>query len=153
MAGSGMLWEAVAGRRPMPPAARTLGFELVEADPEQGTITVGFTGVQAFTNPFGEVLGGFVAAMLYDTVGPALLATLGSGEFIETLDQHTVFLRPAPMGRLLGRGRVVGRRDDIAQLQASLSDSAGHVVATATATARIVSADPGPSARESGAAG
>ena len=91
--------------------------------------------------------------MLDDTVGPALLATLGSGEFIETLDQHTVFLRPAPMGRLLGHGRVVGRRDDVAQLEASLSDSAGHVVATANATARIVSADPGLCVRESGAAG
>ncbi len=137
---SGMLWEAVAGRRPMPPAARTLGFELVEADPDQGAIAVAFAGVEAFTNPYGEVLGGFVAAMLYDAVGPALLATLGEGQFIETLDQHTVFLRPAPFGRLLGRGRVVSRRNDIGQLDGSLTDAEGKVVATATATARIVAA-------------
>ena len=72
---TGMFWDGVAGRAPIPPAARTLGFELLDADPDAGSITVAFAATEAFTNPFGEVLGGFLAAMLYDTVGPALLAT------------------------------------------------------------------------------
>jgi hypothetical protein len=38
-----------------------------------------------FTNPTGNVLGAFVAAMLYDTVGPALLATLAPDQFQSTL--------------------------------------------------------------------
>ena len=62
----------------MPPAAATLGLEFVGADVEAGTIELAFGATEAFTNPAGNVLGGFVAAMLYDTVGPALLATWGA---------------------------------------------------------------------------
>jgi uncharacterized protein (TIGR00369 family) len=138
MARTGIFWDGVAGRAPIPPAARTLGFDLVDADPEAGTITVAFAGSESFTNPFGEVLGAFLAAMLYDTLGPALLATLEPGQFIETLDLHTTFVRPATTGRLLGRGRVAARHGDLAELDGSLEDSTGHVVATATATARVI---------------
>jgi acyl-coenzyme A thioesterase PaaI-like protein len=48
---------------PLPPAAATLGFEFVEADPEQGTIEVAFTPAEAFTTPRDDVLEGFLAAM------------------------------------------------------------------------------------------
>ena len=139
---TGAFWDGVAGRVPMPNAARTLGFELVDTDPERGTITVAFAGVEAFTNPFGEVLGGFLSAMLYDTLGPALLATLPAGKFIETLDMHTAFVRPAATGRLIGRGRVVAVHGDVAELDATLADATGEVVATATAKARIIERSP-----------
>ena len=129
-----------AGGRP--PAARTLGFKFLDADPDQGTISVAFDGAESFTNPFGEVLGGFLAAMLYDTVGPALLATLPAGRFIEMLELRIKFVRPAGTGRLIGRGRVVGVDGERAELDGALDDAAGRVVATATATARVVSIDP-----------
>ncbi len=38
----------------------------------------------------GDVLGGFLAAMLFDTVGPALLATLGPSQFISDVSQAIV---------------------------------------------------------------
>jgi uncharacterized protein (TIGR00369 family) len=84
------------------------------------------------------VLGAFLAAMLYDTVGPALLATLQPGQFQSTLELKTSFLRPAPPGRLHGRGRVVHRHGDLAFLEAELADSDGVVLTTATATARVI---------------
>ena len=118
------------------------GVRAARRRPHAGSITVAFAGTDAFTNPFGEVLGGFLAAMLYDTVGPALLATLPPGRFIETLELHTKFVRPAGTGRLIGRGRVVGVDGELAELDGALHDAAGRVVATATATARIVSVDP-----------
>ena len=40
------------------------------------------------------MLGAFVAAMLYDTVGPALLATLEPDQFQSTLQLSVSFLRP-----------------------------------------------------------
>lgn len=122
----------------MPPAARTLGLEFVDVDPEEGTIELAFAATEAFTNPMGQVLGAFLAAMLYDTVGPALLATLGPDEFQSTLDLNVQFLRPVRPGRITGRGRVVHREGDIAQLEASLTDPDGTVLATATATARVI---------------
>jgi uncharacterized protein (TIGR00369 family) len=135
---TGLFWDGVAGRAPVPPAARTLGFEFLDADPDQGTISVAFDGAESFTNPFGEVLGGFLAAMLYDTVGPALLATLPPGRFIKTLDLNTTFVRPAATGRLTGRGRVVTRNGENATLEGTLYDTDDQIIATATATALVV---------------
>jgi uncharacterized protein (TIGR00369 family) len=138
---SGLFWDAVEGRAPLPPAAATLGLELIAADVENGTIEVGFAATEDFTTPLGVVLGGFLAAMLYDTVGPALLATLEPGQFISTLDLNARFLRPAFPGRRVGRGRVVHRDGDIAFLEASLTDADEAVIATATATARVIAID------------
>jgi uncharacterized protein (TIGR00369 family) len=135
---TGLFWDSALGRKPLPRAAATLGFELVDADVDEGTIEVAFAASEAFTNPMGEVLGGFQAAMLYDTVGPALLATLEPGRFISTLELKTSFLRTAKPGRLVGRGRVVHRAGDLAFLEASLTDSTNLTVATATATLRVV---------------
>ena len=120
----------------MPPAAQTLGFELIAASEE--SIEVAFQAKHDFTTPFGDVLGGFLAAMLYDTAGPAVLSTLGDGEFIETLDLSTYFLRPARPGRLIGRGRILKRTDEIVVVEASLADQ-DATVATGTATILIVS--------------
>ena len=144
MTKSGSFWDGVEGRTPMPPAARTLGFELIDAHPAAGTITVQFQGTAAFTNPLGQVLGGFLAAMLYDTLGPALLATLPAGWFIETLDLHCFFVAPARPGRFVGRGRVISRDGDLATLDGTLMDHTGTVVATATASAKVVPLDDGP---------
>jgi len=70
---SGPFWNAPQGRAPLSRAAATLGLELIEADVEAGTIKLAFA-TEDFTNPTGNVLGAIVAAMLCDTVGPALLA-------------------------------------------------------------------------------
>ena len=84
------------------------------------------------------MLGAFVAAMLYDTVGPALIATLPPDRFQSTLQMSVSFLRPLRPGRAVGKGRVLQRKGDQAQLEASLLDSDGEIVATATATAVVI---------------
>jgi uncharacterized protein (TIGR00369 family) len=137
----GPFWDALAGRAPMPPAAVTVGWELIEVNPEHGTIEVAFVATEAFTNPMGNVQGGFLTAMLDDTLGPALVATLDADQFAVTLELKVSFLRPTRPGRLIGRGRVVHRGGTIAFLEGSLADAEGAVVATATATARIVAVD------------
>ena len=143
---TGPFWDGVNGRVPIPRAAATLGFEFISADVERGAIEVAFTGTEDFTNPAGNVLGAFVAAMLYDTVGPALLAALGPDQFQSTLQLNVSFLRPVRPGRVVGKGRVVHRHGDMASIEASLIDSAGALIATATATARVIPADQARSA-------
>jgi uncharacterized protein (TIGR00369 family) len=143
---SGPFWDGVDGRAPMPRAAATLGFEFIDADVEKGTIELAFRATEAFTNPAGNVLGAFVAAMLYDTVGPALLATLEPDQFQSTLALNVSFLRPVRPGRLLGKGRVVHRDGDMAFLEASLLDPDGTIIATATATARVIALERARSA-------
>jgi uncharacterized protein (TIGR00369 family) len=143
---SGPFWDGVAGRAPIPPAAATLGFEFIDADVEAGTIEVAFAATEAFTNPAGNVLGAFLAAMLFDTVGPALLATLEPDQFQSTLQLNVSFLRPVRPGRLIGKGRVVHRDGDLVFLEASLLDGDAAVAATATATARVIPLGQAPAA-------
>ena len=134
----GPFWDGIEGRAPIPRAAATLGFELIAVDPAQGTIEVAFAATEAFTNPTGNVLGAFVAAMLYDTMGPALLATLDGDQFQSTLSITVNFLHPVRPGRLVGKGRVVRRDGDLASLEGSLLDGQGALIATATATAAVI---------------
>ena len=135
---SGPFWDGVEGRAPIPRAAATLGFQFVEADVARGTIEVAFTATEEFTNPMGNVLGAFLAAMLYDTVGPALLATLNPDQFQSTLDFNVRFLRPVRPGRIVGKGRVVHRDADFAYIEATLHDSNDATIAVATATAKVI---------------
>jgi uncharacterized protein (TIGR00369 family) len=127
----------------MPPAAASLGWRLAAVDPDAGTIEVAYSPTGAMANPLGNVQGGFLAAMLDDTLGPALVATLAPDRFAVTLELKVNFLRPALVAPITGRGRVVHRGGSIAFLEGSLSNMAGDVLATASATARIVSLDAG----------
>ena len=135
---TGPFWDSVEGRAPLPCAAATLGLELVDVDADRGTIELAFAGIDAFTNPSGNVLGAFLAAMLYDTVGPTLLATLRPDQFQSTLDLNVHFLRPVRPGRIVARGRLVHRAGDLAYIEASLHDRDDALIATATATARVI---------------
>ena len=95
---SGPFWDGVEGRAPIPRAAATLGFQFIKADVENGTIEVAFETTEDFTNPMGNVLGAFLAAMLYDTVGPAL-SRPSADQFQSTLDFNVAFCdRPDPVG-------------------------------------------------------
>jgi uncharacterized protein (TIGR00369 family) len=114
----------------------------VSVDSGAGTIEVAFAATDQFLNPAGVIQGGFLAAMLDDTLGPALVATLGPGQFAPTTDLHVQFLRPARPGRLTGRGRVVRRGRDVAFLAGELVDDSGGIVAVATATAQIRAVRP-----------
>jgi uncharacterized protein (TIGR00369 family) len=139
----GPFWDVVEGRAPAPPAAVLLGWELVSADPDAGTIEIAFTATEQFLNPVGVIQGGFLAAMLDDTMGPALVATLGPGQFAPTSDLHVQFLHPARPGRLTGRGRIVSRGKSVAFLAGELLGESGQIVAVATATAQIRDTRPG----------
>lgn len=134
----GPFWDAIEGRAPMPPVADLLGWQLEDVDPEAGTIVVRFEAKPEFVNPIGNVQGGMLAAMLDDTMGPALVATLPAGQFAPTLEMKVSFLEPARVGPLWGHGRVVKGGGTISFVEAELRDADDRVVARASATVRIV---------------
>jgi Thioesterase superfamily len=78
---------------------------------------------------------------------PRAAATLGF-EFISAdIESLSVsFLRPVRPGRITATGRIVHRDGDLAFLEATLADSAGAVIATATAAARVITVDQARSA-------
>jgi uncharacterized protein (TIGR00369 family) len=136
---TGPFWDAVEGRAAIPPVADLLGWRLEAVTPEEGTITVRFEGRRAFTNPQGNIQGGIVAAMLDDTMGPALVATLPAGQFAPTLEMKVSYFAPAKVGPLWGHGRVVYAGRTNAFVEADLVDGEGKLIARASATVRIVS--------------
>ena len=130
-------WKAARGEIPPPPGARLLGWKVLEAAPQSGRIKVQFDATEQFTNVVGNIQGGFLAAMLDDTLGPALITILEPYEFCPTLELKISFLRPARPGRFIGEGWVAHRGRGVAFLEGRLFDSDGEPVATASSTVRI----------------
>lgn len=129
-------FQIMDGRLPLPKCAETLGTRFTKVDTAAGTLEVEFEGREAFLNPAGNIQGGFLAAMLDDTMGPALVAMLDEGEFAPTLNLNVQFHRPGKAGKFTGNGRVVMRGRDVCHLAGELLQD-GKVIATATATAAI----------------
>jgi len=123
---------------PRPPCAETLGWEVVEARPADGWIRIRFEGRPEFTNPAGFIQGGFLAAMLDDTMGPAMFVYSEGRLFTPTIEMHVSFLAPARPGPLYGEGQVVQAGKSIAFLEGKLMDLSGTLIARATASARLV---------------
>jgi uncharacterized protein (TIGR00369 family) len=83
------------------------------------------------------------------TMGPAPAAHLGGDTFCRTVELTTSCLRPVRPGPLFGEGRVVHRGRDVMFVEGRLEDAEGRVIATATATTRIILfGDPGGAAPE-----
>lgn len=131
-------WAAARGEIPPPPAARLLGWKVLEAVPGSGRIRVQFEASPDFVNPTGNIQGGFLAAMLDDTLGPALATTFAPDEFAPTLELKVNFLQGAKPGTLFGTGEVVHRGKSVAFLAGELRDASDNIVATASATARLI---------------
>jgi len=127
---------SVFDRYPMPPASKLLGWTLRDVDPAAGTIEIGFTLDERFTNPGGSVQGGFLAAMLDDTQGPALFAMTDGAVYAPTIDFSVSFVKAARPGMFIGKGRVVSLGRTIVFTEAELFDESGDLVARATFTSR-----------------
>jgi uncharacterized protein (TIGR00369 family) len=121
--------------RPAPPAAELLGWELVSEDPQAGTIEIAFHPDGRMLNPQGTVQGGFVAAMLDDTMGPALVSMSGGTTMPRSIDLNVSFIRPVAPGRVVGRGRVVKAGRSVVFLEGELFDEDGNLLARATSSA------------------
>lgn len=128
-------------RMPMPPAAKLLGWRLLDHDAAVGRVRIGFDGRPDFTNPAGFVQGGFLAAMLDDTMGPAVFLASGGRLYTATIDLSVHFLGPARPGMFAAEGRVVRLGQRIAFMEAALADATGAEVARATASARLVAVE------------
>ena len=127
--------ESVFDRFPPPPIAEFLGFELISETPEAGEIEVAFHPTEEMTNVRGDVQGGIVAAMLDDTMGPALLSMTGGRCVAASIDMNISYLRPMMAGRVTAKGRVVRKGRSIAFLEAEIFNAEGKLLARATSSA------------------
>jgi uncharacterized protein (TIGR00369 family) len=124
-----------------PPAARLLGWTLLELDVEKKSIKVGFDGKPDFLNPAGNIQGGILSAMLDDTMGPIVVAATGGAAFPTTIDLHVHFIRPVPPGPISVTAEITNMGKQLVFLEGQLFDSAGKLCTRATASARLSSMD------------
>ena len=137
MSDDNFFWKMQRGELPPPNIGKTLGIEFSDIDIENGTLTANFTIGTEFTNPAGHVQGGIIAAMLDDTMGPALAILLDANQFAPTLNLNVSFIKAALPGRFKGKGKVVNKGRSICYLSGELFDPDNKLIATATATAKI----------------
>jgi len=118
-------------------SSRSLGFELISLDMTAMETRVRFDGKPDFTNPAGYIQGGYLSAMLDDTIGMLATVKTGTQRFPSTIDLQTTFLRPVRIGRIevYARLRNIGRQVIFAD--AELFDARGKEAARARASLAI----------------
>ena len=118
-----------------PPCARHLGFELIDYSVGGGWAEVAFSPRAEFANPAGAVQGGFVCAMLDDTMSVAASISQRFAVIVPTLQTSVSYLNPTPIARVVARGEVLRFGSSSVVMQGALRDAGGKMLAVATATA------------------
>jgi uncharacterized protein (TIGR00369 family) len=127
-------------RLTLPPSSKLLGWRLLDVRPRDGWVRIGFDGKTDFCNPAGFIQGGILSAMLDDTMGPAVFAMTEGRLYTATITMTVNFLSPAKPGPITGEAEVTQLGRTIVFIQGRLTAEDGTVLATATASARLVEA-------------
>ncbi|WP_165969122.1 PaaI family thioesterase [Actinomadura sp. KC06] len=132
--------ETVYDRLPgeVPPVAKLIGWTLLRIDREAQAIHVSFQGAAEFVNPSGSIHGGFVTAMLDECMGSAVVG-IHEAQFLPvTVSMTTDFIRPVPVGKVYGEGRITSMLGKSAFLEARLTDAQEQTLARATGVYRLL---------------
>ncbi|MCH8204306.1 MAG: PaaI family thioesterase [Candidatus Hydrogenedentes bacterium] len=81
-------------------------------------------------------------------MGPARMCTLPARHFAPAVELKSSFMRPAKLGAFFATGRVVFKGKSIGLIEGTPRDEDGKMIATASATVRIVSPQPERSRHE-----
>lgn len=125
------------GELPLNTIARTLGYDVAEA--EEGRVLVTMVPTEAHLNPAGTVHGGLTATLLDSCMGLAIQTTLDRGIGSTTLEFKISLLRPITpdTGKITAEGKVLtcGRR--VGAAEGRVVDGQGRLLAHGTTTCLI----------------
>ena len=122
----------------VPPGAQLLGREWLGFDDTGEIASIRFQAQPSFTNRHGTIQGGFLAAMLDSATGLRAVAALAAHQTAITRSLDTRFLKPASVGPIIAKAKVLERTDREIVVEAALVDPQGVTVAEATARLRVV---------------
>ena len=93
-----------------------------------------------FANPLGVLHGGIAATLLDSVMGCAVHTTLPANLVYTSLDISVRFIRAGSIdgGELRAEGRVVHRGRKVRTAEATLTDEAGKLIATATSSLMVL---------------
>ncbi len=137
MSGLAFVQGLADGTLPLNTIARTLGYDVVEAD--NGRVVVSAVPSDAHLNPAGTVHGGLAATLLDSCMGLAVQSTLEPGVGQTTLEFKISLLRPITpqTGTIRAEGVVLSRGRRVGTAEGRLTDGQGRLLAHGTTTCLI----------------
>lgn len=132
-----------AGRNIDAPSSRLMQARIQAHDAANGVTHMHFVAPESFASPRGYVHGGLVAGFLDEVMGAAVLG-VSEGKLLPlNLNSNISYLRPVPLGKLKGEGRVLKMGRNIAYLEGKLCDDDGNILIHATSTAMLTEVPDG----------
>jgi uncharacterized protein (TIGR00369 family) len=127
----------VDGTLPLNTIARTLGYDITEA--ESGRVVVTAEPGEDLLNPAGTVHGGFSATLLDSCMGLALQTTLEKGLAQTTLEFKISLVRPITphTGPIRAEGVVLQRGRRVGTAEGRITDANGKLLAHGTTTCLV----------------
>lgn len=126
------------GRLPLNTIARTLGYDIVEA--ENGRVVITAQPNDGHLNPSGTVHGGLAATLLDSCMGLAIQSTLGKGLNSTTLEIKISFVRAITpqTGLIKAEGNVLNCGRRVGTAEGRVTDATGRLLVHGTTTCLIL---------------
>jgi uncharacterized protein (TIGR00369 family) len=126
-----------SGVLPLNTFARTLGYDVVEAERGRVAITLDPTG--AHLNPWGTVHGGLTATLLDSCMGLAIQSMLEKGIGSTTLEFKISLVRAITLetGQIRAEGKVLNCGRRVGTAEGRVTDAKGRLLAHASTTCLI----------------
>ena len=137
MSGLEFVQGLVSGALPLNTMARTLGYDVVEA--ESGRVVLTLDPTCAHLNPWGTVHGGLTATLLDSCMGLAIQSMLEKGSGSTTLEFKISLVRAITpgTGRISAEGKVLNCGRRVGTAEGRLTDAQGRLLAHGTTTCLI----------------
>lgn len=137
MSGLGFVRGLVDGSLPLNLLARTLAYDVTEA--ENGRVVVTAKPSNIHLNPAGTVHGGFSATLLDSCMGLAIQSTLEKGFGQTTLEFKISLVRPitTDTGLIKAEGVVLNRGRRIGTAEGRITDASGRLLVHGTTTCLV----------------
>jgi uncharacterized protein (TIGR00369 family) len=126
-----------SGALPLNTMARTLGYDVVEA--ESGRVDITLTPTSAHLNPSGTVHGGLTATLLDSCMGLAVRSMLDKGMGSTTLEFKISLVRAITLetGEIRAEGKVLNCGRRVGTAEGRVTDTKGRLLAHGTTTCLI----------------
>ena len=102
------------------------------ADRKKGEVKLRFSPQPAFENHFGNIQGGFAAAMVDVLVSTAVFAN--SGKWLPTVEIKSTFLSPLKLDYAIGEAKIIKAGRRLIFLEAKIWSAEEKLAVHATAT-------------------
>jgi uncharacterized protein (TIGR00369 family) len=128
------------GTLPLNTMAKTLGYDVVEA--ERGRVVITAQPKETHLNPAGTVHGGLAATMLDSCMGLAIHSMLDKGIGSTTLEFKISFARPITpeIGVIRAEGVVINQGRRVGTAEGRVTDQQGRLLVHGTTTCLIFEA-------------